>query len=40
MDKLDGKIAEDFWQRKQTEWQTEDARLKAQIQGLKEHEYR
>ena len=36
MDKLDGKIAEDFWQRKQAEWQTEEARITTQIQSLKE----
>ena len=36
VDKLDGKIAEDFWQRKQAEWQTEEARITTQIQSLKE----
>ncbi len=36
MDKLDGKIAEDFWQRKQADWQAEEARITAQIQSLKE----
>jgi hypothetical protein len=35
-DKLDGKIAEDFWQRKQAEWQTEETRIASQIEGLKE----
>jgi len=35
-DKLDGKITEGFWQRKQTEWQAEEARISTQIQGLKE----
>ena len=34
--KTDGKITEDFWQRKQTEWQAEEARISAQIQCLKE----
>ena len=36
MDKLDGKIAEEFWQRKQSEWQAEEASITTQIQGLKE----
>jgi site-specific DNA recombinase len=36
MDKLDGKIAEEFWQRKQADWQAEEARITAQIQSLKE----
>ena len=31
VDKLDGKISEDFWHRKQTEWEGEEARLKSQI---------
>jgi site-specific DNA recombinase len=36
MDKLDGKIAEDFWQRKQAEWQAEEVRIASQIERLKE----
>jgi hypothetical protein len=28
-DKLDGVIPEDFWKRKQSEWVTEEARIKA-----------
>ena len=36
IDKLDGKIAEDFWQRKQADWKTEEARITTQIQSLKE----
>ncbi len=32
-DKLDGKITEDFWQRKQTDWQTEELALKSRIEG-------
>ena len=36
MDKLDGKIAEEFWQRKQADWQTEEARIATQLQSLKE----
>jgi DNA invertase Pin-like site-specific DNA recombinase len=35
-DKLDGKISEEFWQRKQADWQTEESRIKAQILGLSE----
>ncbi len=35
-DKLDGKISEDFWQRKQADWQSEELRLKGQISGLEE----
>jgi hypothetical protein len=36
IDKLDGKIAEEFWQRKQAEWQADEARITTQIEGLKE----
>jgi hypothetical protein len=36
MDKLDGKIAEEFWQRKQADWQAEEARITTQIQSIKE----
>ena len=35
MDKLNGKISDDFWQRKQADWESEDARLKALISELK-----
>jgi hypothetical protein len=35
-DKLDGKITEDFWQRKQADWQTEETRIKSRISGLDE----
>ena len=38
-DKLDGKIAEDFWQRKQAEWQAEEARITTQIHSLKEPDF-
>ena len=33
MDKLDGKITEDFWQRKQGDWQNEELRIKSLIAG-------
>jgi hypothetical protein len=35
-DKLDGKIPEEFWQRKQAEWQQEEATIKGQISNLGE----
>ena len=35
-DKLDAKITEEFWQRKQAEWQTEELRIESQLAGLKE----
>src|ERR1017187_4114621 len=35
-DKLDGKITEDFWQRKQTDWQSEEVALKSRIAGQEE----
>jgi hypothetical protein len=35
-DKLDGKITEDFWQRKQADWQAEEARIKSLIAGLED----
>ena len=35
-DKLDGKITEDFWQRRQADWQAEEARIMSQIASLKE----
>ena len=33
-DKLDGKIPEDFWDRKMTEWRTEEQQVKMAIAGL------
>jgi site-specific DNA recombinase len=33
-DKLDGKISDEFWTRKQCDWQSEESRLKEQIAGL------
>ena len=30
-DKLDGKISEEFWQRKQADWETEEFRIKSRI---------
>ena len=33
MDKLDGKIPEDFWQRKQGDWRNEELRIKSLIAG-------
>jgi site-specific DNA recombinase len=33
-DKLDGKIAEDFWERKMGDWRTEEQEVKIAIQGL------
>ena len=35
-DKLDSKILEDFWQRKQDDWQKEEPRIKSLIAGLEE----
>jgi len=35
-DKLDGKIPEEFWQRKQAEWQAEELRITSCLEGLKE----
>jgi site-specific DNA recombinase len=35
-DKLDGKISEDFWQRRQAEWQSEELRITSRLAGLKE----
>lgn len=35
-DKLDGKISEDFWQRKQADWQAEEMRITSRLSGLKE----
>jgi DNA invertase Pin-like site-specific DNA recombinase len=36
LDKLDGKISLDFWQRKQADWQHEELRIQSLISGLKE----
>jgi DNA invertase Pin-like site-specific DNA recombinase len=36
IDKLDGKIPEEFWQRKQAEWQQEESTIKGQISKLEE----
>jgi hypothetical protein len=38
-DKLDGKITEEFWQRKQAECQAEEARVTTQIQEIKEPDF-
>jgi site-specific DNA recombinase len=38
-DKLDGKISEEFWQRKQSEWQAEEARISALIRSIKEPDF-
>ena len=35
-DKLDGKITEDFWQRRQADWQAEELRITSLQSGLKE----
>jgi hypothetical protein len=35
-DKLDGKIPEDFWQRKMTEWQQEQRQIESAMAVLKE----
>jgi site-specific DNA recombinase len=36
MDKLDGKIPEDFWQRKNAEWQQEEQQILFVMQGLEQ----
>jgi hypothetical protein len=33
-DKLDGKIPEDFWERKMTDWRMEEQQVKMAIQGI------
>jgi hypothetical protein len=38
VDKLDGKIPEDFWDRKMSEWRVEDQQVKMAIDGLREAE--
>lgn len=35
-DKLDGKIPEDFWQRKMSEWRQEEQEIQSAITGLKD----
>jgi hypothetical protein len=35
-DKLDGKIPEEFWQRRQAEWQGHELRIMSQLEELKE----
>ena len=35
-DKLDGKISEDFWRRKQADWEAEESRITSLLAGLKE----
>jgi site-specific DNA recombinase len=35
-DKLNGTISDDFWQRKQADWESQDARLKGHISALKD----
>jgi hypothetical protein len=34
VDKLDGKIEEDFWERKMNEWRTDGQQLKLAMNGL------
>ena len=36
-DKLNGTITEEFWQRKQQDWQSEETRISALLSGLKEN---
>jgi site-specific DNA recombinase len=36
MDKLDGKVSEDFWQRKTGEWQLEEQQVLMALQGLEQ----
>ena len=33
-DKLDGKIPEDFWERKMSDWRMEEQQVKMAIEGL------
>jgi hypothetical protein len=37
-DKLDGKIPEDFWERKLSDWRMEEQQVKMAIQGLSDAE--
>jgi catechol-2,3-dioxygenase len=34
LDKLEGKIPEDFWERKMSDWRMEEQQVKMAIQGL------
>ncbi|MBI4465660.1 MAG: hypothetical protein HY647_13225 [Acidobacteria bacterium] len=36
LDKLDGKISEDFWQRKTSEWQQEEQQVLLTLNGLQD----
>ena len=36
VDKLDGKITEDFWQRQMSQWQSEEQQVKLSMEALKE----
>jgi hypothetical protein len=36
MDKLDGKISEEFWERKAAEWQAEEEQIQHAIRGVRE----
>jgi hypothetical protein len=38
VDKLDGKIPADFWDRKMSEWRVEEQQVKMAIDGLREAE--
>jgi len=35
-DKLDGRISDEFWKRKQADWETEEFRIKSRISGQEE----
>jgi hypothetical protein len=37
-DKLDGKIPEDFWERKMSDWRMEEQQIKMAIQGFSQAE--
>lgn len=39
-DKLDGKITEELWERKQADWQTEELRIKSLIAELEDEKSR
>ncbi len=36
MDKLDGKISEEFWERKVAEWQGEEEQIQIEIRSLEQ----
>jgi hypothetical protein len=38
VDKLDGKIPEDFWERKMSDWRMEEQQVKMAMQGLSNSE--